>query len=54
MRKNDVVSRVRRKMLHNLWAEIDMGLDVCRATNGGHVQVYYSYVCAISLMSEMQ
>lgn len=49
-----VVSTVTKEMLHNLCAEIDTGLDNCRATNGRHVQVYYSYVCAVSFMSGMQ
>lgn len=34
------VSTVTGEMLCNVWAEIDHRLDVCRATNGRHVEVY--------------
>lgn len=27
-------------ILTNVWAEIGHRLDVCRATNGGHIEVY--------------
>lgn len=34
------VSTVTKEMLQNVWAEVDYRLDVCRARNGGHVELY--------------
>ena len=34
------VNNVTPQMLHNTWVEIDYRLDISRATNGSHVEVY--------------
>ena len=34
------VNEVTPQMLHNTWVEIEYRLDISRATNGSHVEVY--------------
>jgi hypothetical protein len=36
----DVIHTITSNMLNNTWAEIDYHLDILRATNGAHVEVY--------------
>ena len=37
---HDAVNSVTPQMLHNTWVEIEYRLDISRATNGSHVEVY--------------
>ncbi|GBM08565.1 hypothetical protein AVEN_69780-1 [Araneus ventricosus] len=34
------IKTVTPQILHNTWREIDYRLDVCRATNGAHIETY--------------
>ena len=34
------VNNVTPQMLHNTWVEVEFRLDISRATNGSHVEVY--------------
>ena len=36
----DVLATVNEEMLKNTWREIEYRLDILRATNGAHVEVY--------------
>ena len=36
----DVLATVNKEMLENTWREIEYRLDISRATNGPHVEVY--------------
>jgi len=36
----DVLATVNEEMLENTWSEIGYRLDILRATNGAHVEVY--------------
>jgi hypothetical protein len=36
----DAVAAVTEEMLEKTWREVECRLDVCRATNGAHVEVY--------------
>jgi len=36
----DVLATVNEEMLENTWREIEYRLDILRATNGAHVEVY--------------
>jgi hypothetical protein len=40
-RITDAVASVTPKMLRNTWIETEYRLDVCRATNGAHVEIYW-------------
>jgi hypothetical protein len=33
------IANVDRPLLHSVWHEVDYRLDVCRATNGAHVEL---------------
>ena len=39
-RINAAVNSVTPQMLHNTWVEVQYQLDISRATNGSHVEVY--------------
>jgi len=39
-RITDAFATVTEDMLENTWREIDYRLDVLRATNGAHIEVY--------------
>jgi hypothetical protein len=39
-RIRDALATVTEEMLENTWREIEYTLDVLRATNGAHVEVY--------------
>ena len=36
----EVLGTVNEEMLENTWREIEYRLDILRATNGAHVEVY--------------
>jgi hypothetical protein len=36
----DVIRTITSDMLNNTWAEIEYPLDILRATDGAHVEVY--------------
>ena len=36
----EVLATVNEEMLENIWREIEYRLDILRATNGAHVEVY--------------
>lgn len=39
-RINEAMTTVNKDMLTNVWAELDYRLDICRATNGAHIEIY--------------
>lgn len=40
-RINEAIRTITQDMLDRVWAEIDYRLDICRATNGAHIEMYY-------------
>ena len=36
----EVLATINEEMLENIWREIEYRLDILRATNGAHVEVY--------------
>ena len=39
-RITDVINSIRPEMLANVWRELEYRLDVCRATNGSHIELH--------------
>jgi hypothetical protein len=34
----EVVAAIDRQMLQRVWQELDYKIDICRVTNGGHIE----------------
>jgi hypothetical protein len=50
-RIRDALAAMAEEMMEKTWREIEYRLDVLRATNGAHVEVYY---CSTKILFELR